>query len=795
LAKWLRTQLLVAVFLFLLLVSLLLTLDWFSYNLTLPMKITIHQRTGSLFVDNQTIPLGNTGQISTLLFADRDPVLHEYQIDGSDSTNNFTQDSSYLHTLSTSFYYHFQAWMRNLDSLSHWRDVSFSSDGKLYSGPAWPAHGSKISLPADAHLLTIQLSLQRPETPATLILTSTSGLATLITIDRNNHQITVAHQWFGLDTTGNPEKFFFPLNPLPFLGMLADTLIRTLLWSLFLLCTLFLLEIALLPFHIAYQRLSPHSTTYIKASPFSHLQALYAHLTKLSLARSLHPIALLALILSLIFTCWIALVQYRAEPHIYDASAYLFAAKMYALGRLSVPVPSTIAHFPGPFMLAYKGQWFAQYAPGTSLTLVPGIWLGTPWLVEPLLGTLALLGIGLIAARLFNRQVATLAVLLGTLSPFYSYLAASYLSHTIALFYLVWGLWCLLRFVQDAADNKYIILSALAFGMASLTRDLVAVLYVAIFIPGVLLLVWPQIRAHLRYWLMPISLFFAILLLFLCLSLLFNFLLTGHPLLTPRELFFPGDRWGFGPNIGFGGQHTLAAGLVNLDELLTILAIDLFGWPFYLTFAFLPLPFLLRRALKADWILLAWLVIGTTAYIGYFYHGIYLGPRYLFETLPFWLILTARGILSLNSWVSQNTSALLHALRFPLPKFRLSLATLLLLSTLLLCNLLYFLPRQIDLHRNYTGLPNGYLVDTNTLYHPPMHNAIIVTSDYTIYQFILFPLNDPLLHGDLLYALASTPQDYTELRRAFPKRALYALEISTDGSIHYKFVAINSAVR
>src|SRR5947209_204561 len=141
--------------------------------------------------------------------------------------------------------------------------------------------------------------------------------------------------------------------------------------------------------------------------------------------------------------------------------------------------------------------------------------------------------------------------------------------------------------------------------------------------------------------------FIVVLLIFLEISLGFNKLLTDSWLTTPRSLFFAGDHWWFGQGVGFYGQHTFAGGLVNLDELLTVLAIDLYGWPFYLTLAFLALPFLTRRATAADWLCLICLIVLTGACVGYFYHGIYLGPRYLFETLPFLLILTARGIMTL----------------------------------------------------------------------------------------------------------------------------------------------------
>ena len=71
------------------------------------------------------------------------------------------------------------------------------------------------------------------------------------------------------------------------------------------------------------------------------------------------------------------------------------------------------------------------------------------------------------------------------------------------------------------------------------------------------------------------------------------------------------------------------------------------------------------------------------------------------------------------------------------------------------------------------------------VYHAPLHNAIVVTDDYTIYQFVLFPLNNPMLRGNVIYAWASNPAQYTELRNAFPGRVLYQLEIEPGGSVRF----------
>nr|BBH93743.1 hypothetical protein KTA_19420 [Thermogemmatispora argillosa] len=840
--RWLRRCLLLSGMLL-----LLLGLDAACYQVAaLPVEVVSQADTTTLFVGSQSVPLGHLAPLIQLRFPAQDPVLHEYQIDGSDSTNNFTLDLPYMHSLSSSWYYRFQSWMRDLEGYSRWRNLQIWSGNHVIQAISWPAPATTVRLPASS-TLRLRLELQRPETPRSLILVTAAGGVVQIMLDRNDRRLSVT--WLAPEHSPRPgtatpqfddRSLFFPLDVVPFGAEVADTLVRSLLWAtaLFLLLTLVRGAASSLRLFL---RQGPSATCcfqifadsretaraglgqrrcwpqlFTRGSSNHTLPARLAGRWQ-RLTGALHPLALFALGGSLGYTLWIARVEYNGQPHIYDAAAYVFAAKMYAQGRLAVPLPPTPDLFPGPFMVQFDGRWFAQYPPGTALTLVPGFWLGLPYAVEPVLGTLALLGIGLIAARLYDRLTATLAVLLGTLSPFYSYLAASYLSHTVTLFYLVWGFWALLCFLQER-KLWGLPLAALCFGLAYLTREQVALLYIAMLSGSILAAAWRRWHPWPGSWLQMLIASVIIFQVFLILDLLFNMALTGHPLLTPRTLFFAGDRWGFGQGIGFYGAHTLAAGLVNLDEQLTILAIDLFGWPFYLTLALLLIPFVSGRSRAVDWLLLAGTALIALVFVGYFYHGIYLGPRYLYETLPFLLMLSARGLITLaqgeqlaaeaieqaaRRWLARRRApqpeqavALLPtvedapAVRQPLARAKALLRacplTALLFIGLLACNLLYYTPRQISLYHNYSGLPAGTRLDLQAIYHPSVHHAIVVTNDLAIYDFVLFPLNDPLLQqGDIIYAEASEPEQFERLRQAFPGRPLYFLEIGPDGQVMY----------
>jgi hypothetical protein len=272
--------------------------------------------------------------------------------------------------------------------------------------------------------------------------------------------------------------------------------------------------------------------------------------------------------------------------------------------------------------------------------------------------------------------------------------------------------------------------------------------------------------------------------------LLYNALQTGDPLTAPRALTLPADRYGFGQNIGFYGQHTLAAGLVILDQLLTALQTTLYGWPFYLTLALLPCAYLVRRRItRWDVFLGAMIVLLLALQVGYFYHGIYLGPRYLYEALPFLLLLTSRGATSLAEALGRGARWAWAAVRRPITKRAAAIVGRLvvagLLVALIACNALYYLPRQAQLRTNYSGLPIWEPVDVGAIYAFQQSRALVVTDDQAIYYYILFPLNDPDLADQTIYAYAATSGDRATLQAEFPDRTIYVLQVGANGAVQF----------
>lgn len=748
-----------------------------------PVTLTISSTGLIVGADGQTLVLRLATAPSQVTFVSSTQLDREFQIDGTDSTNNFTEDADYVISIADAPYYRFQAWMRDIDSYSSWRDLTMRDavTGRTLAQSPGVMSSQPLALPP-GRSVNISIALQRPEAPVQILLLCGQNLCDRITFDRNDRFIR-AEAFLPDGSLVSEQQVYFPQQPLPFLAEVIYLLAHVALWSLVLLGILALLHVTVLVCAAYLSR----SVPMFPATETGRLRAPLARLARLPRIARDRWDALSAVIvaLSFLFTCYIAVAQYHAEPHILDASAYYFQAKIFASGRLAATAPADAVAFQGPFMVVHDGRWFAQYPPATSAMIALGLLFHLPWLVEPLLGALALWGIYRLGCRLFSRPVACLAVVLGALSAFYSYLAASYLSHTVALFFTVYFMLWLLRFV-DLRRARDLCVAAACWGGLLLTRELSAAI---IGVVATAFIFTVHRRALLRDRLQLVTAAMAALgiaLFGVALYLLYNRVQTGDALTLPRTLFSPADRYGFGPGIGFYGQHTLAAGFVILDQLLTILQIDFFGWPFYLTLTFIPLAFLNRSVRHTwDWLCLLLFAALTLAQAGYFYHGIYLGPRYLYETLPFVLLLTARGISNLTGWLVSLGHSLPRRPPIAWGRFSSRVLVVLAVGALIACNLLYYLPRQLTLHTNFTGLPAAMPVDVAALYDFHPAHALIVTNDWYIYSYVLWPLNDVTLTGATLYAYAPLPTDMTRLQSEYPGRMVYSVTVAPNGRVTF----------
>jgi 4-amino-4-deoxy-L-arabinose transferase-like glycosyltransferase len=427
--------------------------------------------------------------------------------------------------------------------------------------------------------------------------------------------------------------------------------------------------------------------------------------------------------------------------------------------------------FPTPFSVLYRERWFAQYPPGTAALLALGMLVQLPWLVQPLLAVGAVALIVLAARRQYGPGTALIVLVLLVTSPFLLLTAGAFLSHVPALFFVSVALYAVTQYVERPSV-AWAALVAIGLALVLLTREIVIIPYGIVFAVVGLVCGGPKRGRSI----VVDALVAAVILgTGLGLYLGYNAAITGDPFLLPRHLFNGSDVLGFGPGVGFYGEHTVASGLVNAEQQLVSLGFYLAGWPFVFSLAVLLLPFLLGRL--TAWDLAHGAVVGlyVALYVAEFYHGIAFGPRYYFEALPALMILTARGFVVLAESVADWLAALgVHG-----AWWRARQATALIAIALFACNTLYFLPRQATLYANYTGLPGGGPALDETIGRDlagrvsRLDNALVVTDQWWWYTMYFAAMNCPRFDCPTVFALGADPEAREVLHRMFEDRDWY----------------------
>ncbi|MCA1644681.1 MAG: hypothetical protein LC797_04135 [Chloroflexi bacterium] len=667
------------------------------------------------------------------------PLEREYQIDGSDTTSNDDRDPSFIGGLLDSPLYRIDAWLRDESSYSRWERVRVVD---LSTGQ--PVPGERV-LPDD---FRIEAVLRRPEATARLwLLASTPDRREGLELNRDTRNARWIIQRDGV--SDYLPRWFFPEQPGPFAAELVHLLGRSTVAAYALALSAWLLARAVGP---AVRAAAASS------SPFHRRPAPAAA----SAALGGPVLADLLLVGWLVAAVLLTTREYHQLPHILDAVSYTFQAGLFAAGKLALDAPPLVAAFKGPFEVIWQGRLFSQYPPGAPAAYALGQLIGLEWLVGPL-ACMALIGAtSWTAGTLYGRATGRVVLGLGALSPFVLFQAGSFLSHPIAGGFLAGAL---AAFVagERAGRQRWYALSGALLGMSLLTREAASVLFA---LPlAARLIVTHRWRPSL--WMIVYGLPFVLV------YLLYNRALTGSPLLLPRTIFDPADHFGFGDGVGFHTRHTLAAGLANTDELLTLLQFELFGWPPLVAFGLVGVPFLFGRARTWDFLAACGFLGFVAAYAAYFYHGIALGSRYYFEAMPWLLLLAGRGAQVLAQ----------------LARSRLAVGVV--LGALTLNTVLFYIPTQVQRRTDYSSIAANRRVRLDfvqtSLFGPRLVGvpdpALVLTDDWWLYNAALAALNCGRLPDcPVVFALALTPTDQDQLRLQFPDRTVLRA-IDSDGHI------------
>ncbi len=473
-----------------------------------------------------------------------------------------------------------------------------------------------------------------------------------------------------------------------------------------------------------------------------------------------------ALALTLATTSIIAYAVLDHIPHVEDSIAQLFQAKIFRTGRLWAPLPPHKEFF-DYINVINDEKWYSQYAPGHPLLLTLGLFLGAPWLIGPILGTLSLLLFyRLIKQSYGDRQMLYLSCGLMLLSPFFLFMSSNHMNHSSTTL-------CILVFVLSyrrmfsARSPVPGIIAGLALGYALNIRPLDAV---AIGMPFTCYLLYCTHRKRevpIRHELC----FASALLLMAGMLLLYNYLTTGDPLLFGYQKHY--HTLGFLGSAQLGPPHTLKGGIINTSNNLIALNQHLFAWPLpslIFIFVFFALPV---KKSRWEYLFLAACFSIIAGYFLYWYQDLCYGPRFYYSLLPFMIIFTARGFLALPQWLAgkgfdpRRATACLYLLLCAFFLYTLSVSVPSLVKKY--SSDYWWVTDKIHRAVKAEGIQNAIVfID---VWYPPG-----ATEPNWIPYGSGFQFNSPDLTDDVIYAMDLREKN-GELMSAFPGRSYYLCKI------------------
>lgn len=365
-----------------------------------------------------------------------------------------------------------------------------------------------------------------------------------------------------------------------------------------------------------------------------------------------YRLAVVAAIFVAVLAVVLSIYSYERHPHVPDEVAYLTQAQFFASGSITMPAPPVPEAFEVYLMKIDGGRWYPVTPPGWAILLSIGAWFGVPFVVNPVLAGINVLLVFWLVGRMYSPSLAGSTVLLLAISPWFVFLAMSFMTHMAALTCLLIAAVGVVK-ARETENWKWAILSGIGIGMISTIRPLEAVAVAGLM--GLWMLGVGGKRVSIAS--MAAAGFAALL--FGGMGLAFNLKLTGNPLQFPinvytDEVFGAGSNaYGFGPDRGMGWQldpypgHGPFDALVNTNLNVSALNSELLGWSigsFLLIGAFL----CFARFRRGDYLMFA--VIAVIYILHFFYYfsgGPDFGARYWFLMIIPLLVLTVRGIESL----------------------------------------------------------------------------------------------------------------------------------------------------
>ena len=136
--------------------------------------------------------------------------------------------------------------------------------------------------------------------------------------------------------------------------------------------------------------------------------------------------AILAAVWVVLLTVVLSIFSYERHPHIADEVGYLLHAKYFAKGMLTMPAPPVLDAFNIDLMQYEADKWYSPVQPGWPLVLSLGVFIGAPWIINPILAGLNVLLAYVIVRRLYDTYIARITITLLCVSPWYIFMSMNF---------------------------------------------------------------------------------------------------------------------------------------------------------------------------------------------------------------------------------------------------------------------------------------------------------------------------------------------------------------------------------
>jgi hypothetical protein len=457
----------------------------------------------------------------------------------------------------------------------------------------------------------------------------------------------------------------------------------------------------------------------------------------------------------LLLTNIFSIVCFQQKPHIADTIAQLFHARIFAQGKLYLSAPLFPEFFDSQHIITSNGQWYSQYPPGHSAILALGVLTNTPWLINPLLGALAVIVFYFLGKELYDERTGRIAAILGMLSPFLLFMSSEFMSHASALLFLSCFILFFFRMIRKQSFTSAIIAGCF-LGLAINIRPLTAF---AIALPLIGYSFYLIIRNFSSFF-SRLSVMTITILFFIGILLYYNYLTNGAPFTFGYTVLWgPDHGLGFGQS-GWGTTHTPLRGLFT--SLIDISALNRFLYEWSIpSLAFIALLFTAGKSESKDKLLLLIVITPVIIYFFYWFHRILFGPRWEYETLGALVILTARGIQKFPQFIQNQ-------LKIEAKRERILNGLKILLVLCFLSSFIIALPTLISFYRRAFGTTRKPIIEKAR--NSGINNAVVVTPSY-IYASS-FGGNQLNLKGNIVYARDLSMLNPL-LRIMYPERKFY----------------------